>query len=452
MVFSRFFKGQKPATAGAESGSTAGAESGPDVGAESGEADGSGAPGAEPEEPPEALADESWQQRAMAVLPTGTSTGSKRMAALWGSPDADAPSHYVRASGCRITTIDGDELIDCTMALGAVALGYGDDRITGAVVAAMGAGNVAGLPHALEVDVAERFCEAVPCAEKVQFLKTGAEAVAAAVRLARTYTAREHVIGCGYFGWLDWCSAEAGVPGATRAQFTKVPFGDVGALERAVSAAGPDLAAIVIEPVVDSLAPEAWTQRARALATASGAALIFDEVKTGFRLKPGGYQELSGITPDLATFGKALANGMPLAAVCGRADLMGAARQTWISSTLAGEATALAAAQAVLDLHSQRDVCGELAETGAAMRNAVMNAVRASRVSGVGIGGIDPMWFLTFESPDFETRFLLTAAGNGLLFKRGPYNFASLAHDTATVHEIEAQVSNTLVALRDGVE
>jgi glutamate-1-semialdehyde aminotransferase len=398
--------------------------------------------------PPEESDEASWRERAMAVLPTGSSTGSKRPEALWGS-DAHAPSHYVRASGCRLTTSQGDELIDCTMALGSVAIGYADERITGTVVAAMAAGNVSGLPHVLEVDVAERFSEAVPCAEKVQFLKTGAEAVAAAVRIARTYTGRSRIVGCGYFGWLDWSSQERGVPEADRALYQKVPFGDVAALERAVDAAGDDLAAIVIEPVVERLAPDDWIARARALATNRGAALVFDEVKTGFRLRPGGYQELSGVTPDLAAFGKALANGFPLAAVCGSAALMDALRNTWVSSTLAGETAALAAAQAVLELHTERDVCAELATTGAAMRTAVENAVRASRRPGITVAGMDPMWFLRFDDPALEGRFLVAAAREGLLLKRGPYNFASLAHDADTIHEIEARASNALVSLRD---
>jgi glutamate-1-semialdehyde 2,1-aminomutase len=436
MVFSRLFgKGDAPEpdrdTDDAESDDFTGADDGADDGA------------------PEESSETPWRERAMAVLPTGSSTGSKRMEALWGAADAHAPSHYLRASGCRVTTTGGHELIDCTMALGSVAIGYADERITGSVVAAMAGGSVSGLPHALEVVVAERFSEMVPCAEKVQFLKTGAEAVLAAVRLARTYTGRSRVIGSGYFGWLDWCSSEAGVPPGAQAAFEKVPFGDIAALERAASSAGSDLAAIVIEPVVERMAPEGWIARARELTTAAGAALIFDEVKTGFRLRPGGYQELSGITPDLAAFGKAMANGQPLAAVCGRADLMDAARKTWISSTLAGEATALAAAEAVMLLHSERDVCAELAKIGAGMRTAIGNALRASRLEGVTVEGIDPMWFLRFESPELESRFLVAAAAHGLLLKKGPYNFASLAHDPETIHEIEATASNALVALRD---
>jgi glutamate-1-semialdehyde 2,1-aminomutase len=378
----------------------------------------------------------------------GTSTGSKRAEALWGSATAQAPTHYLRASGCRLTTTDDEELIDCTMALGAVALGYADERITGHVVQAAAHGNVAGLPHALEVEVAELFCEAVPCAEKVQFLKSGAEAVAAAVRLARAYTGRTRVIGCGYFGWLDWSSSAAGVPASLRDDYTPVPFDDIAALERAVDECGTSLAAIVIEPVIERLPSPEWIARARDLATRHGAALVFDEMKTGFRLATGGYQEMVGVTPDLSAFGKALANGYALAAVCGNAAIMDTARNTWISSTLACETTALAAARAVLHLHADEPVCAEIARIGGEMRTAVTNAIRASRIGGMEVAGLDPMWFFRFESPELETRFLTTAAANGVLFKRGPYNFASLAHDTETIHEIESCTSNALVAMR----
>lgn len=432
MVFSRLFRQDRDPDHARDGGA------GPDVRTD------------EPEEgAPEDHEEASWLERASGVLVLGSSTGSKRFEKIWGDEAIEAPSHYISASGCRVTTVDGDELIDCTMALGAVSLGYADERITSAVVAALSGGNVAGLPHAIEVEVAERFCEAVPCAERVQFLKTGAEAVAAAVRLARAHTGRSRVIGCGYFGWLDWSSSDPGVPAAVQADFVRVPFNDVGALETAVAGAGTNLAAIVIEPVVEAMADDMWVRRARALATGAGACLVFDEVKTGFRLATGGYQEMSGITPDLAAFGKALANGLPLAAVCGRADIMAAARDTWISSTLAGEATALAAARAVLMLHAEQDIPGQLAATGAALREAVDNAVRASRVPGISVHGIDPMWFLKFDSPALESAFLVAAAANGVLFKRGPYNFAALAHDEATIHEIESCTSNALVALRD---
>jgi glutamate-1-semialdehyde 2,1-aminomutase len=403
------------------------------------------------EDSPEELPDTPWRERAAAVIVGGTSTGSKRVRNLWGAPDAHAPSHYVQASGCRIVTNDDESLIDCTMGLGSVAIGYADERITSAVVASAAAGNVAGLPHILEVDVAERFCELVPCAERVQFMKSGAEAMSAAVRIARAYTGRSRVVACGYFGWSDWCTDESGVPAGVRNDMERVPFGDIAALESAVSAAGNDLAAIVIEPVIEAMPSTDWIQRARDLATGGGGALIFDEIKTGFRLAPGGYQEVSGITPDLAAYGKALANGYPLSAVCGLAPLMQAAESTWISSTLAGETVALAAARAVLAIHGEEKVCEKLAKIGGNMRIAVGNALRAGKLDGISIAGIDPMWFFRFESPELETRFLTAAAAQGVLFKRGPYNFAALAHDDETIHEIESATSNAIVAMRDGL-
>jgi glutamate-1-semialdehyde 2,1-aminomutase len=431
MVFSRFFKsGDAPEPE----------DSSEDESLEEGDGD---------EEIPEAEPEVPWGERALASIPMGSSTGSKRPEVLWGARDAHAPTHYWHASGCRVTTSTEDVLIDCTMALGSVALGYGDERVTSAAVAAASAGTVSGLPHILEVEVAERFCELVPCAERVQFLKSGAEAMAAAVRIARTHTGRSHVVGSGYFGWLDWCSSEPGVPDGVRADFTKVPFDDVAAMKAAVDAAGSRLAAIVIEPVVERLPSKEWIGTARALADRAGAVLIFDEMKTGFRLSKGGYQEYSNVTPDLAAFGKALANGYPLSAVCGSAALMEAASKTWISSTLAGETMSLAAARAVLMLHHTEDVCAKLASAGAAMRVGVGNAIRASKVGGISVEGIDQMWFLKFESPELETRFLVSAVNNGILFKRGPYNFASLAHDEETIHEIEASTSNALVSLRD---
>jgi glutamate-1-semialdehyde 2,1-aminomutase len=243
------------------------------------------------EAPPEDLGDVDWHARAMRSLPAGASTGSKRPEALYGRADATGPTHFVRSMGCRFVDASGNTYIDCTMALGAVALGYAEQRVTQAVIEATAAGNVAGLSSTREVELAERLCSIIPCAEQVQFLKTGAEAVAAAVRIARTYTGRDVIVASGYFGWLDWASDARGIPPGARADIRRVPFDDVMALERAVSEVGTRLAAVVIEPVVERLPSPEWIARARALCDSAGAALVFDEIKTGFRVRQGGYQE-----------------------------------------------------------------------------------------------------------------------------------------------------------------
>ena len=398
---------------------------------------------AEPEHAPE----RSWHERAEAILFNGASTGSKRATALYGDEFVDLPTHFATARGATIVDVDGIEYLDCTMALGAVALGYAELRVTQAVVDAAGQGHVSALSSWREVELAERLCSIIPCAERVQFLKSGAEATAAAVRIARASTGRSAVIACGYFGWHDWCSDATGVPAGVRQDVSPVPFDDVPALERAVSAAGGSLAAIVLEPVVERAPSVAWLQRARALCDMAGAVLIFDEVKTGFRVAPGGYQEVSGVTPDLASFGKALANGYPLAAVVGRQAVMDAARTTWISSTLAGESTALAAALAVLDWHEEADICSTLAETGAEMRAAVERAVAACGIQGVTFDGIDPMWLMRWSDPAREQRFVAHAMREGVLFKRGAYNFSAIAHDEAALRTIETAASAALVSV-----
>jgi glutamate-1-semialdehyde aminotransferase len=401
----------------------------------------------EPFDAPEEAPERSWRERAEAVLPTGASTGSKRTEALYGTADADGPTHFAGARGCRVTGMDGERYLDCTMALGAVALGYAEPRVTRAVIEAASQGHVSALSSWREVELAERLCAMIPCAERAQLLKTGAEATSAAVRLARTYTGRDHVVASGYFGWHDWSSDAAGVPPGTKRDVTRVPFDDIGALERAVAAAGNGLAAIVLEPVVEREPSAEWLARARALCDSTGAALIFDEVKTGFRVAPGGYQEVCGVTPDLASFGKAMANGYPIAAVVGRQPLMEAARKTWISSTLASESTALAAALAVLDWHYEADIPATLAETGREMRAAVDRAIHASGLQGLQTVGVDTMWLLRWDDPARESRFLLHAVREGVLFKRGAYNFAAIAHDEEALREIEAGASAALVAM-----
>ena len=390
-----------------------------------------------------------WRPRAAAVIPGGASTGSKRPEALFGDRIGELPTHFVRANGCRVHTPDGRELIDCTMALGAVALGYADDVVTQAVIEAATLGNVCGLSPALEIDVAERLTEIIPCAEQVRFLKTGAEGVAAAVRIARAHTGRSVVVACGYFGWLDWSSDASGVPESVRQDIVRVPFDDADALETAAKGAGDLLAAIILEPVIERLPSPEWIAMARHACDESGAVLIFDEIKTGFRIKPGGYQELAAVTPDIAVFGKALANGYPLSAVVGRESVMRSADDTWISSTLASETVALAAARSVIEWHARAEVCESLGEIGAEMRAAVDRAIAASRVEGVRTEGLDHMWLIRFDSPDRENRFLELAVEAGVLFKRGAYDFPSLAHDEEAIAAIESAASTALVSLRE---
>ena len=187
-------------------------------------------------------------------VPGFTSTGSKRPDALFGvTPPGEvsggagsAPERMVRASGCRVWDADGREYVDYVMALGAVALGYGHPAVNRAAEEAIAAGVVGPLPPVLEEELAEALCHRMPWIERVRFLKTGAEAVAAAVRVARVVTGRERVLGCGYHGWLDWCQGAEGVPAATRALYAELPFNDPERTRRLIRDAGDRLAVVVV--------------------------------------------------------------------------------------------------------------------------------------------------------------------------------------------------------------
>ena len=375
-------------------------------------------------------------------VPGFTSTGSKRPDALFGTP-----ARMTRAAGCRVWDESGREYVDFVMALGAVALGYGHADVNRAATAAIAAGVVGPLPPVAEAELAEALAERIPWLERVRFLKTGAEAVAAAVRLARVATARDEILGCGYHGWLDWCQGAAeGVPAGVRNLFAELPFNDVAAGRELIRARAPRLAAVVVEPVVVSEPTREWLQMLRVETERAGAILIFDEIKTAFRLAIGGAAERYTLkpAPDLVVLGKALANGFPLAVVGGRADLMNAASRTWISSTLATEGVALAAARATLEVFERDSVCGHLHRIGTRLLHGLHEVQRAHSGLVTGVAGIAEMCFLHYATEDLSRAVALRAAERGLLFKRTAYNFVSLAHDEGTVDRALAMLHEAL--------
>jgi len=282
----------------------------------------------------------------------------------------------------------------------------------------------------------------------VRFLKTGAEAVAAAVRLGRLATGRDRVLVCGYHGWLDWCQGGAtqGVPAVTRALCAELPFNDVERARAAIRAQAAELAAVVIEPLVVEEPRREWLEMIRAETKRAGAILVFDEIKTAFRVAIGGAAERYGIHPDLVVLGKALANGFPLAAVGGRRDLMEGVTRTWISSTLATEAVALAAAQATLEVMQRERVCDTLHRQGTRLLDGLHGIGTRYPDLVTGVGGVAEMCFLHYATDELSQAVARGCALRGLLFKRTAYNFVSLAHDDATIDHTLGVLDQVLAA------
>ena len=379
-------------------------------------------------------------------VPGFTSTGSKRPDALFGSgEDATLPTQMTHAAGARVWDAQGREYLDYVMALGAVALGYGHPVIGEAAADAIAAGVVGPLPPVEEERLAEQLAGRLPWLERMRFLKTGAEAVAAAVRIARVATGHELVLGCGYHGWLDWCQGRTeGVPQGTRAVFAELPFNDPERAREMIRYRADRLAAVVIEPVIVAEPTREWLETLRTETEQAGAVLVFDEIKTGFRVAVGGAAERYGVLPDLVVLGKALANGFPLALVGGRADLMAAATRTWISSTLATESVSLAAAAATLAVFEREQVCAHLHAVGTRLLHGLHRLQRDHADLLTGVGGIAEMCFLHYANDGVSRAVAVECARRGILFKRTAYNFVSLAHD-------ERMVDRTLETLQDVV-
>ena len=390
--------------------------------------------------------------QATACIPGDTSTGSKQPHAFFGPDSLDGlPLKVVRSSGARVWDERGREFIDYVMGLGAVALGYGHPVVNRAAIEAVAAGVVGPLPPALEEDVATLLCRTLPGIEQVRFLKTGAEAVQAAVRLARVHTGRDRVLTCGYHGWLDWCQSEPGVPQAVRELRHEIPFNGIERSVDRIRQNGQDLAAVVIEPVIDGEPDVSWLGAVRAECERVGAVVIFDEIKTAFRIALGGGAERYGVLPDLMVVGKALANGFPLAAVGGRRDIMSNATRTWISSTLATEQVSLAAAEATVGVMVRERVPEQLHGLGSQLHGGLTELVREYPTVLTGVRGIPEMCYLAFADEATAHRVVRSAAARGILWKPNAYNFVSLAHDAALIDRTQGVLAEAAAAELDGL-
>ncbi len=346
----------------------------------------------------------SWElyDRAQQVIPLGTQTHSKApREALRGVE----PCYLVRGDGCRVWDADGNEYIDFRNGLGPITLGYRFPAVDEAVKEQLERGIVFSYAHPLEVEVAERLVEVLPCAERVRFLKTGGEAMAAAHRLSRAFTERELILTCGYHGWVN-TMARGGVPEATRNTYMALPWGDIGPYAAAFEAAPDEIAAVSVACAYAEVEQgRSFLKELRKLTEQRGAVLIFDEIVTGFRLRRAGAQEYFGVIPDLAVFAKGLSNGVPLSCFAGNAAVMETVKDCVVSSTFGGDTLGLAAARAVLDVYEREDVIGTLWKRGEQLHEG-FNACSERLGLPVRFAGAPPVGQLVFDHPDSGRLFL----------------------------------------------
>ena len=280
--------------------------------------------------------------------------------------DGVAPKYLQRAKGSHVWDVDGNEYLDYNMAIGPISLGYGYPAVDDAIRRQLEDGIAFSLIHPLEVEVAELVREVIPNAESVRYAKAGAEVTSAAVRLARAYTGRDKVLCCGYHGWHDWyigiTARNAGVPQAVKDLVYTFNYND---MDSVMAALDEDTACVILEPMTFDFPKDDFLHKLKAACEANGTLLVFDEMWTGFRWALGGAQAYFGVTADLACYSKAIANGMPIAVLAGRADVMGLIDEhVFFFTTFGGEALSLAATQATIRELRDKNVPTDLAAKG----------------------------------------------------------------------------------------
>lgn len=359
----------------------------------------------------------SFQNHAKTIIPGLTQLLSKRpdmfSLGIW-------PSYYSKAKGSRVWDLDGKEYLDMSIGgIGACVLGYADDEVDDAVISSIRNGVACSLNCPEEVELADLLCSLHPWAKKVRFTRSGGEAMAMAVRLARACTNKDVVAFCGYHGWMDWYLAAnlaqdsaldghllpglspRGVPRGLAGTSLPFRYNHIEDLEEIVQNNAGKLAAIVMEPIRSEAPLPGFIEKVRQLADESGAVLIMDEISAGFRYCAGGaHTVLHTVTPDMAVFSKALGNGYAIAAVIGTSDVMESAQKTFVSSTNWTERVGPTAALAMINKYQRLNVQDSFFEFGAKIQKG-WHEIGSRHGFSMDVNGMEAMSHFSFESEDF---------------------------------------------------
>lgn len=376
-------------------------------------------------------------ERALRTVPLGSQTFSKSKTQL---PYGVSPYFASKAAGAYMWDVDGNKYIDFANSLCAVTLGYNDPDVTSAVRAQLEKGVIFSLAHEIEFLVAEKICEMVPCAEKVRFGKNGSDATAGAIRLSRAFTGRDHVIVSGYHGWQDWyigsTGRNLGVPQATRDLTHPFIYNDIESLERLFVQYKGKVACVIMEPSNVQAPKDNFLEEVKRITHENDAVLIFDETITGFRYANGGAQEFYGVTPDLATFGKGLANGFPVSAVAGRADIMNLMEEIFFSFTFGGETLSLAASLATLTKLQEQPVVKHMYDIGSSVMSKVEEAINLIGLDDVFNVSGHPSWsFFNMKDVENISAFELKTLFIQEMFAKGVFSLGT--HNISYAHTTE---------------
>jgi len=314
-----------------------------------------------------------------------------------------SPLFVTRAKGARVWDVDGNEYIDFISGLLPIILGYQYRVVDDAIKRQLKAGIIFSLSSPLEYELAQLLIKHIPCAEMVRFGKNGSDVTTGAVRLARAITSRDYIAVCGYHGWHDWyigsTARNLGVPKSTRAMTHAFIYNNIDSLKRIFKKYKNKVAAVIMEPMNYVEPKDNFLRKVKEMTHKNGALLIFDEIITGFRYDLGGAQKLFGVMPDLATFGKSMANGMPISALVGRRKYMKKISDIFYSFTFGGEVLSIAAAIATIKEMEKKKVIDYIWRLGEYLQNNTNKLIKKHRLENVMWVAGKPCWQVFIISP-----------------------------------------------------
>jgi len=362
--------------------------------------------------------------------------------------DGSFPIYLEGGKGCRVWDAEANTFIDYPCSLGANLLGYAYPEVNEAVKNRIDRGILFTLPSQLETRLAEKINELIPCSEQVRFLKTGSEATSAAIKLARAYSGRYGIAYCGYHGWHDWFTVDTpknkGIPITQKCWISKFEYNNLYSLEKLLERDG--IGAVILEPYVYDEPKNNFLQKVIKLAHKHKAVVIFDEVVTGFRTQGYSAQKMFRATPDLCTIGKAMGNGFPISAVCGKKKIMQELEgDCFVSSTFGGDLVGISAALQTINVLETQDVIKYLYRAGHYLKNSYNVIAKDLHIDTRCIGYPNRTMFI-FPSNAHKGLFWQECLGGGVLF--GYAQFINYSHSMKDISYTICVVEDALKTVK----
>lgn len=399
-----------------------------------------------------------YLKRAKNIIPGLSQTFSK---APYSYVEGTYPVFIKKGNGCKLTDVDDNEFIDYVLALGPVSLGYCYKKVDNAIKQQLEKGISFSMPHYLEVEFSEKLQKIIPNAEMVRFSKTGSDAVTACLRVARAYTKKDHILYCGHGGvWHDWfttiTSRNQGIPKFNSKLISLFQYNNLESVKKLFKTYHNKVAAVIMEPMWLDFPNESFLHEVKELAHKNNALFIFDEVLTGFRLANGGGQELLKIDADLAAFGKAIGNGMPLGAITGKEEYMKEFNDVFYSTTYAGEALSLAAGNAVVDEYLNKPVIKHCWKMGQLLKdnfNKISSELKLNaKWNGLPVrGSIEFLHEKGNDKNSLKSLFLQECIKNNILLGQGEA-LLSYSHKIKDIKSTITAFEKSLQTVSDAIQ